>query len=370
MGVISVSRAPFKLGRRLFTSQFVESLVTPNPIERYVELFDPLWARRDVRAEVLRVRRQTARSVTLTLRPNANWRGFEAGQHVGVGVEVDGVLQTRFYSPASSAHRRKDPIELTVSAHDGGVVSSYLVAKAHVGMVLPMTQAEGDFVLPTPRPLKLMLISGGSGITPMMSILRTLCDEDEAVSLTFLHYARTSADRLYRAELDELAAKHTNIRVMNAFTRKGGGDLDGRFSVRHLTAAGFGPGCETFVCGPASLIDAVQGVWAKRAIKQPLHVERFVPPPPAPVTEKPTGTLSFSKSGKQVQNNGESLLAQAEAAGLRPNNGCRMGICHTCIARVSQGSVRHVRTGEVMTVTDETVQICVNAPVGDVAIEL
>ncbi|MBI4897114.1 MAG: ferredoxin reductase [Actinobacteria bacterium] len=370
MGVFSVASAPLKLGKRVATSRLVESLVTPNPIERYVELFDPGWARDDVRAEIVAVVHQTSRSVTLTLRPNANWRGFSAGQHVGVGVRVDGVLHTRMYSPASSALRDDGLIELTVSEHSGGTVSRHLIQNARRGMVVPLTQAEGEFVLPSPRPGSVLLISGGSGITPVMSMLRTLCDENDQRPITFLHYARTPADQLYAEVLDELAENHGNLRVLTAFTRAPGGNVNGRFSMRHLKAAGVGPGCETFACGPGSLVEAVESVWSKHAIKTPLHVERFTPPPPVKITAKPRGKLLFARSGLAVKNSGESILTQAEAAGLRPTSGCRMGICHTCIVRVDAGSVRHLHTGEVKDVAGETVQICVNAPVGDVAIEL
>lgn len=362
--------APFRLGRRLLGSRFVESLVTPNPVERYVELIDPLWSRRDVRAEVVAVRHQTPRSVTLTLRPNANWRGFEAGQHVGVSVEIDGVLNTRFYSPSCSAHRADGQIEITISEHEGGTVSPHMVSFAKPGMLLRLTPAEGDFVLPEPRPARLLLISGGSGITPVMSMLRTLCDERHVQPVAFLHYVRTKRDQLYAAELKQLAAENPNVSVLTVYTRDAGGDVKGRFSRKHLTAAGFDDETETFVCGPTALIEAVETVWTRSRIKQPLHAEYFVPPAPAVVTGKPTGTIRFAKSGIEVKNNGEALLAQAEAAGLKPKCGCRMGICHTCIVQMESGSLRHVRTGELKTVKDETVQICINAPVGDVEIEL
>jgi stearoyl-CoA 9-desaturase NADPH oxidoreductase len=224
--------------------------------------------------------------------------------------------------------------------------------------------------LPARRPARLLLISGGSGITPVMSMLRTLCDENDRRPVTFLHYARTRHDQLYAAELRELAATHGNVSVLTVYTRTAAGDLKGRFSHAHLTAAGFDAECETFVCGPTALIEAVEGVWSKRAIKRPLHVEHFAPPAPEIVTERPTGTIRFAKSGIEVKNNGEPLLVQAEAAGLKPNCGCRMGICHTCVVQMHSGSVRQVRTGEIKTVTDEIIQICINAPVGDVEIEL
>src|SRR5664279_5800831 len=92
--------SPRGLGRRLLHSSLAEALTVPHGVDRYVELVRPLLLARDVRAEVTAVRHQTPKSVTLTLRPNANWRGFRAGQYVGVSAWVEGVRVTRPYSLA------------------------------------------------------------------------------------------------------------------------------------------------------------------------------------------------------------------------------------------------------------------------------
>src|SRR3954471_13960677 len=108
---------PRDLGQRLLHSGLAEALAYPHGIDRYVELVRPLLVKRDVRAEVTAVRHQTAKSVTLTLQPNDNWRGLRAGQFVGLSVEIDGVRETRPYSPAGSQHAAGGAIELTVSTH-------------------------------------------------------------------------------------------------------------------------------------------------------------------------------------------------------------------------------------------------------------
>ncbi len=140
------------LGRRVLRSSLLEALAYPHGVDRYVELVRPLLLARDVRAEVTAVRYQTAKSVTLTLRPNENWRGFRAGQFVGVSVEVDGVCLTRPYSPAGSEQSSDGALELTVSTHPEGRVSRHLREHARPGMIVGLTQAQGDFVLPEERP--------------------------------------------------------------------------------------------------------------------------------------------------------------------------------------------------------------------------
>lgn len=371
MSVIPRPKSPIDMGRKLFSSGTVEWLVTPHSLERYTEMVNPLWARTQIRARVESVKRQTPRSVTLVLRPNHNWKGFTAGSHVSVIVEVDGVSHLRFYSPANAEHEH-DRVELTVTAHDDGVVSNYLVDHAEPGMILKIGEAENDFALPAAHKTPLLLISGGSGITPMMSMLRTLLHERKHEQIVFLHYARSPEETLYRDELCRLASKHDELTLAISYTRaKPGPDhLSGHLTRKHIKATGIDPTkAETYVCGPPSLIDAAEKMYEKDGLTDHLHIERFVLPEIV-IDEEATGTLCFTQSGVEVENSGEPILLQAEAAGLTPWNGCRLGICHTCVADVEQGAVRDVRTGDVHTVENEKIQICVHAPVGDLNINL
>ncbi len=366
-----------RLGRRLLGSSLLDVLAGPHGVDSYLELVRPAWSLKDVRAEIVSVRRPTADSVTLTLRPNQNWRGFSAGQYVRVAVEIDGVRHTRCYSPACSAHSVADHLELTVKAHPDGFVSRFLNEEAQPGMVLGLSQAEGDFALPAARPRRLLLISGGSGITPVMSMLRTLCDEGHAGPVTFLHYAFTDRDVAYYAELAELAARHPNVRLVRAYTKQAeGGELQGFFGREHLVAAD--PeyaSAETYVCGPPGLMEAVRGTFAAEELDERLHVEHFVAPAIAvPAVDaaggEATGTIHFARSEASAPNSGAPLLDQAEAAGLTPESGCRMGICHSCTCRMTAGSVRNVQTGDVLTAIDEDIQICISVPVGDVTLDI
>jgi ferredoxin-NADP reductase len=367
-----------RIARRLLGSTLARALTTPHGVDRYVELVRPAFSLRDVRAEVVRVERATASSVTLTLRPNENWRGFRAGQHVLLSTEIDGVRHTRPYSPANSEHDC-ELIELTAHARADGRVSPHLRRRLFRGAVVGLSQAQGDFALPAQRPRQLLLISGGSGITPAMAMLRTLCDEGHDGPVAFLHYAPAEEDVAYAADLRALAAAHPNVTLLRGFTRAGGshvGELPGRFGPEHVAAAGIDPAsAETFVCGPTALVEAVHGLWAADGNEERLHVERFAPPAPAAAVPgaaeaPPTGAIRFARSNAAAANSGATLLDQAEAAGLTPQSGCRMGICHTCSCRKLEGAVRDVRTGQVSTAPDEQIQICVSVPVGDVTLDI
>ncbi len=361
---------PRGLARRLLRSSLLEALAYPHGVDRYVELVRPLTLARDVRGEVTAVRHQTAKSVTLTLRPNENWRGLRAGQFVGVSVDVDGVRLTRPYSPASSEHAQDGTLELTVSTHPEGRVSRHLRDHARPGMIVGLTQAQGDFVLPDPRPERVLLISGGSGITPVMAMLRSLCDEGFAGEIGFLNYARSRELSLYEAELATLALRHEGLRVARGFTRARGSQLSGRFTREHLSAViSDDAPAPTFVCGPPALINAVCSVWAEDGLPEPA-IETFTAPALAFDASGAEGLVSFAVSGLEVANSGLPLLEQAEDAGLSPDHGCRMGICNTCSCHKTEGVVRNVITGATSSAGAEQIRICVSVPVGDVALDL
>jgi ferredoxin-NADP reductase len=350
--------------RRVLRSQFVDLLLGPHGIDRYLELIRRDTTVREARGRVIAVERQTPRSVTLTVRPNAAWRGFQPGQFVRVGVEIDGVRRTRTYSPACSGHRRDGLLELTVTVHPEGLVSGHLHRDLRPGAVLHLGLAAGEFVLPTPRPRKLALISGGSGVTPVLSMLRTLCDEGHDGEVAFLHYGRTSADWLYRDAAEALAAAHPNVKVAYVATREGGGHIDAQ-AVRDLIEL---DGAHAAVCGPPSLIEAVRAIWSHAPAR--VLTETFTPPALSISGEAAEGTVRFLRSETSVPIGGGTLLEQAEAAGLTPEYGCRMGICHTCTCRKSAGAVRNVLTGEISGEEDEDIQLCVSVPAGDVALEI
>lgn len=357
-------------GRRSPLTSAVTSLLGaltyPHGPDRYLEMLDPTWSTREVRAEITEVRHRARGSVTLLARPNRAWQGFSAGQHVQLAVTIDGARRSRCYSVVTSEHDRSGRLEFTVHAEPDGLVSNHL-QRLRPGTVVGLSQAQGPFTLPSPRPARVVLISGGSGITPVMSIARTLRDEGRAGSLTFIHYARTAADVAYREELDALAA--SGARVLRSYTRGKGGELSGHFCGEHLDSAD----APTWVSGPATLVDAVREHWSAAGLRSELTMEHFTPPAPVAVSSsdtdgEPTGEVAFRD--RTVPNDGAPLLEQAEAAGLAPDYGCRRGICFSCTRRKTSGAVRHLNSGALCTEPDSDIQLCVTVPVGDVTIDL
>ncbi|MGH8462174.1 MAG: ferredoxin reductase [Stenotrophobium sp.] len=356
----------------VLNSRIAATLTYPHGVDRYLEQFAPTWSLREVRAEVTAVRRQTADSVTLTLRPNQNWQGFRAGQYVRLTVEIDGVRRMRCYSPANSVHAHDGLIELTAKAHAGGFVSRHLHQNLRPGMTVGLSQAEGQFALPEQRPDRILLISGGSGITPVMSMLRTLCDEDHTGRITFLHYSNTAKDQIYAGELATIAAQFPNVELLRAYNEANqGGELHGLFSREQLMkAVPDYAQAQAFLCGPPGMMKVVQQLWTDEGLSQQLHLEHFTAAPVVIDSTNAEGEVRFARSERLITNNGGTLLDQAEAAGLKPESGCRMGICHACTCRKTAGKVRDTRTGEISDSGEADIQICVSVPVGTVTLDI
>ncbi len=335
------------------TRTLLNMLLGPHGVDRYTELLDPMWTS-ESRATVVGVRHLTPGSVTVLLDPNRPVV-HTAGQHLGITVEIDGRRHTRYYSPANA--EGAELIELTVTRHDGGVVSEYLHRFAGKGLVVGLSGPAGDFVLPDRRPRRLLMIAGGSGITPVMSMVRTLNAEGFDGDVTVLRYVPSMAESCYRQELAEMRS----VKTLHSYTRGTGGDLTGHLTAHHLATAMPDPDA-VYVCGPTALVDAV------RAHHPDAIAESFTLPPR---TAAPTGgRITFRDSGIESDDDGRPILEQAEAAGLNPASGCRMGICHTCTRRKVSGVVRNLTTGAISSADDQDVQICVSVPVGDVEIAL
>jgi ferredoxin-NADP reductase len=356
---------------RLAGSGLLQALTAPHGVDRYLEFVGRGFSRHDLRGEIVDVRRPTPRSVRLRLRPNELWRGFHAGQFVSMTIEIDGVRRTRCYSPASSQHAADGELEFTVRAHPHGLVSRYLHEHARAGMVVQLAPADGDFVVPTPRPDHLLLISGGSGITPVMSMLRTLCDEGHGAPVTFLHYARHERELVYRAKLDELSRRYANVHVAYVHTREPRSKRHRHLSRAQLRAVDRRyQRAEVYVCGPPSLIGATRALWARDRHEERVHSESFLPSRRVVAPGDASGSVRFATSGVEVPADGMTLLEQAEQAGLSPPYGCRMGICHTCTRRKLAGQVRNVNGGQLSSCEEEEIQICVSLAAGDVELDL
>lgn len=362
------SRTPIKSLRGAL-SGLADMFAYPLRHSHYVELVNPLWTRHALMARVVGVTQETAASRTLTLRPGAGWRTHRAGQFVRLGVPIAGQRHTRTYSISSAPGREDGCITVTVKAVPDGRVSRQLVHDVKVGDYLPLGEPQGDFVLPESMPVHPLFITGGSGITPVMSMLRNTVQEYEVMPDTVhMHYAPQPSDVIFGAELAQMDAGQRHYRLLRYHTQAG----DARFSAAQLEAA-----CpdwrerEVWACGPASLLEAVEAHWQAAGLSHLLHVERFHAPLAAAPGAATAGRVIFAGSHTQAASDGvSSLLHIAEQAGLNPPHGCRMGICHGCDTTLVSGCVRDLRNGALIAEPGDKVQVCICSAVGDVELAL
>ncbi len=345
----------------------VRSLFTPLLPDDYLELINPLWSTRELRGRIERIERMPGGAVTVMIKPGFDWGKHEPGQYLRIGVVVDGVHHWRAYSLTSDPGRKDGCISVTPKLVEGGVVTPYLVNEAKPGDIIRLGGVEGNFTLPDEIPEKLLFISAGSGITPIMSMLRNLDRTGEIGDVVHLHSDRTPGDVIFGEQLEQIDDRHDGYRLHLQLTGE-----QGRIEPTDLDEL-----CpdwrkrDAFLSGPAELIDAMQEHWEAESDPDRLRLERFQPKLDGAGETGEGGTIYFAKSDQEAESDGtKPILVAGEDAGLELPFGCREGICHTCIGKLCSGQIRDLRNGKVGGMEGEMVRTCINAPEGRVEIEL
>jgi ferredoxin-NADP reductase len=337
--------------------KLVEFATTPLLPSDYLDLIDPLRSGADLRGRIEAVLPETRDAATLVIRPGRGWKGHRPGQYIRIGIDVDGVRQWRAYSLTSDLTRTDGCISVTVKAIPDGKVSNHLVHRTTPGTVIQLDQAAGEFCLPDQRPEKALFITAGSGITPVMGMLR---NHPELTDVVLVHSAPTADDVVFGADLRDMAAEG-RIRLIEQHT-----DTDGMLDAAAVAA--LVPDLaerSTWACGPVGMLEALEAHWETVGIAERLYTERFRP---TVLVTGEGGTVSFAKSGTTLEADGATpILDAAEDAGLLMPSGCRMGICYGCVLPLREGAVRDLRNGEITTAAPGDgvlIQTCVSAAAG------
>lgn len=347
-----------------------EAALTPLVPADVLDLVDPLRRGADLRGRIVSVEPETADAATLVIRPGKDWAGHVPGQYVRIGIDVDGVREWRAYS-LTHAPRRDGFISITVKAVPDGKVSNHLVHEARPGTLVQLEQAAGEFVL-DPEPGKLLFVTAGSGITPVIGMLRNLFPvTDSGVvrlprssrhDIVVVHVAPTEPDSIFIANLRELDAAGA-ISLVARYD-----DRDGLLDVADL--ATLVPDLAeraTYACGPGGLLEALQAHHDEAGL--PLFTEQFRT---TMLVAGEGGTVTFSRNDTVVEADGATpILTAAEDAGVLMPSGCRMGVCFGCVLPLREGVVRDLRNGALTTVTAAgsdaggvLIQTCINAAAG------
>ena len=344
-----------------------EAAATPLVPADFLDLFAPLRAGADLRGRIVAITPETADAATIEILPGKDWAGHVPGQYVRIGIDVDGVRTWRAYS-LTHGPRADRTISITVKAVPDGKVSNHLVRNTQVGTMVYLEQAAGEFVLPTEAPTKLLFVTAGSGITPVIGMLRNLYPSTDSgvlrpersagYDIVVVHVAPTQPDSIFNSDLHALADAGA-ITLVARYDDEHGvlnvNDLD--HLVPDLSER------KTLACGPAGLLDALTAHHEARGLE--LGMEQFRT---SRVEPGDGGSVAFA-DGLTVEVDGAtSILDAAEESGVLMPSGCRMGICFGCVLPMKEGAVRDLRNGAITTADSMTgpvkIQTCINAAAG------
>ncbi|CAB4726379.1 MAG: 2Fe-2S iron-sulfur cluster binding domain-containing protein [Actinobacteria bacterium] len=344
-----------------------DAAVTPLEIDDVLDVFHPLRSGAPLRGRVVEVRHETADAATLVIKPGKDWAGHVPGQYLRVGVDVDGVRLWRTYS-LTHGPRPDGCISITVKAIPDGTVSQHLVRRVRVGQLIQLGQAEGDFVLPDPLPAKLLLVTAGSGITPVIGMLRNLFSRAVPVQadIVLLHSALSRSEVIFGEELRGYAAAGL-LRLVELHT-----DVDGVLDVAHperglATIVADLAERTTYACGPVGLLDALEEHHTAHGL--PLHLERFRT---ELIAIGEGGTVAFADGTVVETDAATPILDAAESAGVLMPSGCRIGVCFGCVLPLREGAVRDLRNGELTVAAPGdgvAIQTCISAAAGACVID-
>lgn len=365
-GTTVVHPAPPRLGERVRVGmvRFAGTMTTPLLPRDYIETFAPLASGAELRGRIVAIEPETADAATVLIKPGRGWAGHVPGQYVRIGIDVDGVRLWRAYS-LTSGPRPDGLLSVTVKAIPEGKVSNHLVHRARRGTIIRMDQATGAFHLPEVIPDRLLFVTAGSGITPVIGMLRHHVAAGALSDVIVLHSAPTPDDVIFGAELRALHASGA-ITLVERHT-----DAEGMLAPADLDdLVPDWRDRETWTCGPTPMLDAFEEHWAAAGIRDRMHTERFRP---NVLVTGEGGTVSFTKSDKDVESDGaRPILDAAEEAGVIMPSGCRMGICFGCVLPLRSGAVRDLRNGAVTTAEPGDgvmIQTCVSAAAGPCQID-
>jgi ferredoxin-NADP reductase len=309
---------------------------------------------------------ETEDAATLVIKPGWGAKfDYKPGQYIGIGVEVDGRYHWRSYSLSSPPTMKGRLFTITVRAMPEGFLSEHLVRGLAPGTIVRLAAPAGEFVLPNPPPSKMLFLVGGSGITPVMSMLRTLDRRDTMPDVVLAYSSPTPERMIFRTELLELAERHPRLRLHEQHTA-----TQGMLDVDALDRI-----CpdwrerETWACGPGPMLDAAEEFWEEAGLSDQLHLERFSLKIDGGGAEG--GAITFRNSGKTIEVDGATTLLEAgEKVGVGMPYGCRMGICHTCTITMASGRIRDLRSGEEHFEPNESIQTCVTVAAGDCTLDI
>jgi glycine betaine catabolism B len=327
-----------------------------------------------------RIQAQTHDSRTLRfLLPPGNGFHPRPGQFLTFNWMVGGRLMPRSYSICSSP-LQKGYLEITVKRAPGGCVSQFLNSDVQLGLTVEARGPSGRFCFDERQHRKIVLIAGGSGITPMMSMLRYIDDLGLATDVMLLYFVRTPADIVFANELAQFRAsiRHFHYLVITSQPDQDWAGPAGHLSRELLEAHVTDLKSSTFfLCGPKGLMESARNILHSLEVPDVQILQesfggKTSESGPAE-GQGATGTLAFDRSGRSCPlAEGRTLLDAAEAGGMFIPSSCRQGQCGTCAVRLLRGEVQMESEDGLSPALKARGYIlaCVSRAAGDIVLDL
>jgi len=366
-----MNRLNHTISRNLFNTMTIGSYFEP-----IAQLIKPEYITDTPNSKITRVFYENKNCYTLEIKPHKRWKGFKAGQCVKLSLHKDGAFLSRFFSISSSPSEYLDTgtIQLTIRSQKEGLVTPWLPNNLKKGDAVYLSDAQGEFVCRQSKHPKLF-IAGGSGITPIISMLKEHQNEDWMNDAHVLFYVRSPSESLFTQTLNDLSHKGLSFEFI--FTSQ-----EGRFSFSHIqNHIADIQKRDVYICGPEGMIDQVEQELLEHHVpSSQIFYELFAPRKRKSLNEMNTSIsgdkeaifIDYQRSNKEhkINQTNLTLLELAESQGLKPVSGCRIGVCHQCICKKKSGRVYNTKTQTVSDSGEEEIQLCLSVPVEDVTLDI
>lgn len=346
----------------LFNS-LTKSVFNRHDSDFWLQKINPLWSVHQPLAKIVKKQIVAKDTVSLILQCNRHVQRGEAGQHHPVTVEIAGRHYERTYS---LMHIDSDHLCLTVKKVDQGLVSCWLVQDSQIGDILRLGQPYGDMQQAVHTP-NLLLLAAGSGITPMLSLIEAFCQSKQlnALNVKLMYWVKTHADAAYAEYLKEVAENFPNFNYQIFYTQQ----QDQRLNQMHLEKCNTLEQTTVYACGPSGFAANAETLFSHAASIQTEAFSLSMYQADHSDTDFINITLTQSKKILAIPK-GQSILASLEQQGLKPEHGCRMGICNKCACNKSQGATKNLLNGSANHEPAQLLKICVNSAQSDLVIDL
>lgn len=324
----------------------------PLVVDFYAQQIWPTFSLERILARVTDIKQTTHDTKTFTLKPNSNFKNFQAGQHILLTTRVNGQRFSRTYSPTQNGRY----LEITVKNIRAGHVSSHLHQAIQKGAVVEISAPFGEMTWSRLGEAKqLIFCAAGVGITPLRSLIQAWVQNPnlhQYKNIDLHYWAQTEADLAFKDELSQVARQFANFKLKFYTTR-----TEGHAKINETC---FKDSAGVFVaCGPEGFVKTAKAIAENNS--HGFYGEYAETVQPLTSETETFFDLTFDGQTLKVSSN-KTILESLEESGLKPASGCRMGICKSCTCLKVSGTTHSFKDNRFSTEANEEIQICVSKP--------